>query len=99
MTLCALPLAVLLVQTMSCSEQCRGTVVPKLVKFMIYHALNGMAIGCVLLLGAIYFNLLGLGDLLAKDQTGLATAIFFFQTALTTGAVNMGVAVMGLGED
>ncbi|MBB5515040.1 hypothetical protein FHS89_001050 [Rubricella aquisinus] len=72
---------------------------PKLVKFMIYHAANGMAIGCALLLAAIWFNLLGLGDLLATDQTGLATAILFFQTALTTGAVNMGIAVMGLGEE
>ena len=31
--------------------------------------------------------------------TKLATAILFFQVALTFGSVSMGVAVMGLGED
>jgi hypothetical protein len=71
---------------------------PKLVRFMLTHAANGMAIGCAALLGAIWFDLLGVGALLAKDRSGLATAVLFFQTALTFGAVSMGVAVMNLGE-
>ncbi|MGB0497795.1 MAG: hypothetical protein ACPGID_05605 [Rubricella sp.] len=71
---------------------------PKLIRFMIYHAANGMALGCAALLIAIWSDLFGLGALLETDRTGLATGLLFFQTALTFGAVNMGVAVMLLGE-
>ena len=72
---------------------------PKLIRFMLVHIANGMVIGCAFLLGLIWFDVGGLGRLLAKDQSGLATFVLFFQTALTFGAVSMGVAVMNLGED
>jgi hypothetical protein len=72
---------------------------PKLVRFMLTHVANGMVIGCVFLFVLIWFDVLGLGTLLAKDGSGLATFVLFFQTALTFGAVSMGVAVMNLGED
>ena len=72
---------------------------PKLVRFMLVHVANGMAIGCPFLLGLIWFDVGGLAGLLAKDENGLATAVLFFQTALTFGAVSMGIAVMNLGED
>lgn len=77
----------------------RWMALPKLVRFMLTHAANGMVIGCAALLAVIWFDVLGVGALLAKDQSGLATAVLFFQTALTFGAVSMGVAVMNLGED
>jgi hypothetical protein len=72
---------------------------PKLVRFMLTHAANGMAIGCAFLFVLIWFDVLGIGTLLEKDGSGLATFVLFFQTALTFGAVSMGVAVMNLGED
>lgn len=72
---------------------------PKLIRFMLTHVANGMVIGCVFLLGLIHFDVAGLGSLLAKDASGLATAVLFFQVAMTFGAVSMGVAVMNLGED
>jgi hypothetical protein len=72
---------------------------PKLVRFMLIHIANGMAVGCALLLGLIWFDVGGLGALLAKDESGLATFVLFFQTSLTFGAVSMGIAVMNLGED
>lgn len=72
---------------------------PKLIRFMLTHVANGMAIGCAALLGMIWFDVFGMGTLLEKDRSGLATAVLFFQTALTFGAVSMGVAVMNLGED
>ncbi|MFO1209207.1 MAG: hypothetical protein U1E40_08290 [Amaricoccus sp.] len=37
--------------------------------------------------------------LLAKDASGLATFGIVFQTAMTFGAVAMGVAAMHFGED
>ncbi len=73
--------------------------VPKLIRFMLIHVANGMAIGCVFLLVMIRFDIAGLGQVLESDDSGLATAVLFFQVALTFGAVSMGVAVMGLGED
>ncbi len=72
---------------------------PKLIRFMLVHVANGMAIGCIFLLVLIHWDIAGLGAALAKDESGLATAILFFQTSMTFGAVSMGVAVMNLGED
>ncbi|MER2508808.1 MAG: hypothetical protein ABTQ27_08610 [Amaricoccus sp.] len=72
---------------------------PKLIRFMLIHVANGMAIGCVFVLALIRLDLFGIGAVLAGDTSGLATFVLFFQTALTFGAVSMGVAVMHLGED
>lgn len=77
----------------------RWLALPKLIRFMLTHAANGMAIGCVFTLGLIHWDVFGLGTALEKDHTGLATAVLFFQTALTFGGVSMGVAVMNLAED
>jgi hypothetical protein len=72
---------------------------PKLIRFMLIHIANGMAIGCTVLFVLIWLDVAGLGTLLAKDASGLATFVLFFQTALTFGAASMGVAVMSLGRD
>ncbi|MEM8868890.1 MAG: hypothetical protein AAGB10_09165 [Pseudomonadota bacterium] len=72
---------------------------PKLVRFMAFHAIQGFVIGSALLLVFLWFNVLGLGELLQNDHTGLATAVLFFQNGLTFGAVSMGIAVMRLGKD
>lgn len=72
---------------------------PKLVRFMLVHSANGMVIGCLFLFALIGLDVGGLRGILAKDESGLATFVLFFQTSLTFGAVSMGVAVMGLGED
>ncbi len=77
----------------------RWLALPKLIRFMLTHTANGMVIGCVFLFVLIWLDVGGLGGLLAKDHSGLATAVLFFQTSLTFGAVSMGVAVMNLGED
>jgi hypothetical protein len=56
-------------------------------------------IGCCFLLAMIWFDVFGLGTRLESDRSGLATFVLFFQTAMTFGAVSMGVAVMNLGEE
>ena len=71
---------------------------PKLVRFMLVHSANGMVVGCLFLFGLIALDVGGLKGLLAKDTSGLATFVLFFQTSLTFGAVSMGIAVMGLGR-
>ncbi|WP_297977651.1 hypothetical protein [uncultured Amaricoccus sp.] len=72
---------------------------PRLVRFMVVHTANGMVLGCLFLFVLIWLDFAGLARLLAQDESGLATFVLFFQTALTFGAVSMGVAVMHLGED
>lgn len=72
---------------------------PKLVRFMLIHIANGMVIGCLFLFGMIWLDAAGIRQVLARDETGLATFVLFFQNALTFGSVSMGIAVMTLGED
>lgn len=72
---------------------------PRLIRFLLTHVANGMALGCSALLLAIWTDFAGIGGIVAKDQSGLATFLLFFQTAMTFGAVSMGIAVMALGED
>ena len=77
----------------------RWLLLPRLIRFMLIHVANGMVLGCLFLFALIWLDVGPLGGLLAQDASGLATFLIFFQTALTFGAVAMGVAVMHLGED
>ena len=70
---------------------------PKLVCFMITHALIGMGLGVGLTALIIWKNIFGLGELFR--QTPLAMFVFGFQMALTLGAVQIGVAVLSMGRD
>lgn len=72
---------------------------PRLIRFMLTHIANGMVLGCSALLLAIWTDFAGIGGVVARDGSGLATFLLFFQTAMTFGAVSMGIAVMNLGED
>ena len=66
---------------------------------MALHLAWGLVFGCVFVLGLIWTDFLGVGSLLARDQSGLATFLLFFQSSLTFAGVAMGVAVMNLGKD
>ena len=59
----------------------------------------GFTFGGVFVLGVIHWDVLGVGTMLEKDTSGLATFMLFFQSMLTFGGVAMGVAVMNLAED
>jgi len=72
---------------------------PKLVRFLIFHTFNGVAIGCIFVFAIIWTNFLGVGDMLARDESGIATFVLFFQTSLTFGGVSAAIAVMHLGDD
>lgn len=41
---------------------------PKLVRFMLVHVANGMAIGCVFLLAMIHFDVAGIGRALRRTK-------------------------------
>ncbi len=70
---------------------------PKLVRFLLVHAVIGMALGVVVTVLIIWKNIFGLGDLFGK--TPLAMFVFGFQMALTFGAVQIGVAVLSMDRD
>ncbi len=72
---------------------------PLLVRFLILHAAWGIVFGAAFVLLLIHLDFLGVGTMLERDQTGIATFLLFFQTGLTFGGVSMGVAVMNLRED
>ena len=72
---------------------------PTLVRFLALHAGWGIVLGCAFVLALINADFLGVGTLLARDESGIATFLLFFQTGLTFGGVSMGVAVMNLRED
>ena len=77
----------------------RWLMLPKLIRFMLTHIANGIVIGCCFVFVLIWFDVWGFGTVLAKDASGLATALLFLQTSFTFGAVSMGIAVMNLGEE
>ncbi len=72
---------------------------PKLVRFLALHMLWGFVLGSVFVLGVIWSDFLGVGTMLARDSTGIATFLLFFQSSLTFGGAAMAVAVMNLRQD
>jgi len=70
---------------------------PKLVRFLIVHALIGMALGIAVTALIIWKNIFGLGGLFGKSTLGMF--VFGFQMAMTLGAVQIGVAVLSMGRD
>jgi len=73
---------------------------PPLVRFLLIHAAIGFAIAFVFVGFVLAFDLNGLRTLIwASDMTGLALFMLTFFTGLTFASVQIGVAVMLLGED
>ena len=73
---------------------------PKLVRFMLVHIANGMVIGCAVPVRAdLARRRRAEAACWPRTRAGSRPSCSFFQTALTFGAVSMGIAVMHLGED
>lgn len=73
---------------------------PILVRFLLRHALIGFALAMVFVGALLAFDVARLGSLVwASPSGGLAVAALTFALGLTFGSVQMGVAVMLLGED
>ena len=66
---------------------------------MALHMLWGFVIGSGFVLALIWTDFMGLGAMLARDKSGLATFLLFFQSSLTFAGVAMGAAVMNLDRD
>ena len=73
---------------------------PTLVRFLLRHALIGFVLAMVFVGALLAFDVARLGTLVwASPSGGLAVAALTFALGLTFGSVQMGVAVMLLGED
>jgi len=72
---------------------------PPLVRFLLVHAAIGFAIAFVFVGGFLLMDIGGMRTLMLASDIGLvAMALFTFMTGLTFSSVQMGVAVMLLGE-
>ncbi len=73
---------------------------PILVRFLLWHALIGFAVALVFVAALLAFDVARLGTLVWASPSGaIALAALTFALGLTFGSVQMGVAVMLLGED
>jgi hypothetical protein len=71
---------------------------PRLIRLMIVRFGDGAAMGAVVGLGVIRFDLSGIGTLLQGADSAMLTGLFLFQGALLFGTLQMSVAIMTLGE-
>ncbi|WP_103257566.1 hypothetical protein [Tabrizicola aquatica] len=72
---------------------------PRLLRFMLKHFGNGAVLGLVLGEGLLWWDVLGLRQLVVLAEAGaFLTAAFFAYAAMLFGTVAMCVAVMNLGE-
>lgn len=72
---------------------------PPLVRFMISHAAIGFGLAFVFVAVIVALDVSNLRALLFHDAMGLlALALLFFFSGLTFASVQMGLAVMALGE-
>lgn len=67
---------------------------PTLIRFLLTHFANGVAIGWIAALAVIRLDLGNLGYLLATAQSGWIAPVFFIQVALLFGAIGASAAIM-----
>lgn len=73
--------------------------IPKLIRFLAFHAILGVLVGFALAGALIAFDVAGLGTLIAKAEDPItATILLFFGFAVTFGSAVMGGAILMYGE-
>jgi hypothetical protein len=76
----------------------RWNALPRLIRFMLVHFCDGMVMGWAFGLALIWFDVGGVGALLAEVDRGPVTAMFFFHGGLLFGTLVMSVALMTMGD-
>jgi len=73
---------------------------PKLVRLFILHGALGLGLGVVFTAILLWLDVAGLGRLVAASPQGwLAAAMLAWFSGVTFGGVQIGIAVMRLGDD
>ena len=67
----------------------------RLIWFVIFHAVIGMIAGTIISLALVWYNIAGLGDLIAgSDIGGIALTLLIFGFALTFGQASVATAIL-----
>jgi hypothetical protein len=72
---------------------------PRLIRFMIRHFVNGLVLGAACALLALRLDVGGIGAVLARQDSALLTGLFIAYGAGLFGVFQMSVAVMNLQDD
>jgi|GEM_PF-1762137 len=72
---------------------------PKLIRFVIQHFSIGVLLGWASALMVIWYDMGGIGSLLARHDSAALTALFFAKGGLYFGTIATCVAIMNLGKD
>ena len=76
----------------------RWLALPKLIRFMGMHFADGVVLGWICGLLVIWSDLFNIGTLLENSGNVLLTILFFSQSGLLFGTLNISVSVMNIGE-
>lgn len=76
----------------------RWLALPKLIRFMAMHFADGVVFGWICGLLMIWYDLFNIGSLLENSDNVLLTILFFSQSGLLFGTLNICVSVMNIGE-
>jgi hypothetical protein len=72
---------------------------PRLLRFMLAQFCNGAVLGLILAEAVLWWDVMGLHQLIVGSAQGATlTAAFFAYAAMLFGTLAMNVAVMNLGE-
>lgn len=72
---------------------------PRLIRFMLSHFADGVALGWSCGLMVLWFDIGTVGSLLAAFDSAVPTVFFFAQAGLLFGTLAASVAVMNLHDD
>lgn len=72
---------------------------PKLIRFVIQHFAIGVVLGWASALMVIWYDMGGIGSLLARHDSAALTALFFAKGGLYFGTIAASVAIMNMGKE
>ncbi len=73
---------------------------PRLIRFLVHHALTGVMVAASLLYAIVKLDLFGIGTLAAASESGALTLLLlFWGLALTFASLTMATAIFLLPKD
>jgi len=72
---------------------------PKLIRFVLQHFAIGVVLGWASALMVIWYDIGGIGTLLARHDSAALTGLFFAKGGLYFGTIATSVAIMNMGNE